>query len=207
LNAGVSMMNWTTTKDGFETTLQVNDLSIGLLAVLLLPLVQKTAKLPPLASSYTPHITLTGSEVHYWTAWKGEHEHPLEELNDKTKYQRADRYNVSKLINIFLAREIGKLAGNDVIVNVVNPGKRGGFPSQSTDLWIRLVPQRVNAQQWLLGSRHGPLQMAPGANDRRRQSHHRLGVLDQHTARSLFKCMRGCRVRALSLSCYRVDGI
>jgi retinol dehydrogenase-12 len=141
LNAGVSMMNWTTTNDGFETTLQVNDLSPGLLAVLLLPLVKKTAKLPPLASSYTPHITFTGSEVHYWAAWKGEHEHPLDELNDKTKYQRGDRYNVSKLINIFLAREIGKLAGEDVVVNVVNPGERGGLLAQPTDLWIRHVPQ------------------------------------------------------------------
>jgi NAD(P)-dependent dehydrogenase (short-subunit alcohol dehydrogenase family) len=34
----------------------------------------------------------------------------------------SDRYNVSKLLNIFMAREVGKLAGREVCVNVVNPG-------------------------------------------------------------------------------------
>jgi hypothetical protein len=36
-----------------------------------------------------------------------------------SKFDAGDRYNVTKLINLFMVREIGKLAGPEIIVNVV----------------------------------------------------------------------------------------
>lgn len=66
LNAGVTIMRWTTTGDGYETVLQVNAIATGLLALLLLPTLQKTAKLPapPGASGdpFKPHLNIVASE-------------------------------------------------------------------------------------------------------------------------------------------------
>jgi hypothetical protein len=52
------------TDDGYEQTLQVNDLSTGLLGVLALPILEKTSKLPPLETSpwFKPHLTVVTSE-------------------------------------------------------------------------------------------------------------------------------------------------
>lgn len=46
LNAGAARTKFTQTPDGYEETIQVNVLSTGLFAVLLLPLLDKTASLP-----------------------------------------------------------------------------------------------------------------------------------------------------------------
>lgn len=63
-NAGVATSKFSKTKDGFETTVQVNGLSTGLLALLTLPLVAKTATLPLEAGQkpFKPHSTIVGSE-------------------------------------------------------------------------------------------------------------------------------------------------
>jgi retinol dehydrogenase-12 len=125
LNAGVAVNGWITTKDGFETQLQVNDLASGLLAVLLLPFMQKTAQLPSpsTSSSFKPHLTFTASDAHFFTSFpEGATPHPLATLSDPNQFRRFDRYNVTKLINIFLARELAKLAGPNIVVNSVNPG-------------------------------------------------------------------------------------
>ena len=111
------------------------------MALLLLPLVQKTAdvKAPAKPSTFKPHITIVGSEAHY-SAIFAEHTdpHPIHALNDKSRFVPSDRYNVSKLLDIYLAREIAKRAGLNVVVNVVNPGlcdselaRRGGLGLRS----------------------------------------------------------------------------
>lgn len=48
----------------------------------------------------------------------------LDNLNDEKVHQSrwSDRYNTSKLLNIFLARKLAELAGDSIVVNVVNPG-------------------------------------------------------------------------------------
>ena len=69
------------------------------------------------------HLTLTGSEVHFWSTFTQHADaHPITSLNDKTKFDAKDRYQVSKLLNVFLARKLAALAGDSVVVNVVNPG-------------------------------------------------------------------------------------
>lgn len=61
-NAGIYTTGWKVTGDGFESELQINALSTGLLALLALPILESTAKNPlPDQESFTPHLTLVGS--------------------------------------------------------------------------------------------------------------------------------------------------
>jgi retinol dehydrogenase-12 len=66
LNAGCIRNKYTLTPDGYEETTQVNVLATGLLAVLLLPLLGKTAKLPKPAdavpASRKPQLEIVSSE-------------------------------------------------------------------------------------------------------------------------------------------------
>ncbi len=63
LNAGITGFNWRQTQDGWEETLQVNNLSTGLLGVLLLPTLAKSATLPAPEDStpMKPHLSVVSS--------------------------------------------------------------------------------------------------------------------------------------------------
>ncbi|KAJ6564682.1 hypothetical protein B0H19DRAFT_1068204 [Mycena capillaripes] len=126
LNAGVSTNGWVTTEDGWETTFQVNALSTGLLAVLLLPLLHKTANLSNIPDSehIPPHLTITGSGGQNVAKFPQRFEEDiLGALNDEYKFNAFDRYPVSKLFNYFIAKKVSALAqARGVVVNVVDPG-------------------------------------------------------------------------------------
>ncbi|KAK7025039.1 hypothetical protein R3P38DRAFT_2952456 [Favolaschia claudopus] len=128
LNAGINLWDWRTTDDGWERTLQINDLATGLLGVLLLPKLQATSKLPhPLPdTALPPHLAITGSEGMFMAKF-AEQSAPkiLAAMNDEaqSKGKLGDRYFTSKLLNLYLAREICKLpSAQGVVVNVVSPG-------------------------------------------------------------------------------------
>ncbi|TFK22499.1 NAD(P)-binding protein [Coprinopsis marcescibilis] len=61
-NAGVLAMEHNVTEDGWEETLQVNDLSAVLMCILLLPLMIKTSEKNP---GTRPRIVVVGSTSHY----------------------------------------------------------------------------------------------------------------------------------------------
>ncbi|KAJ7181011.1 hypothetical protein C8R46DRAFT_1071202 [Mycena filopes] len=146
LNAGLSLWKWTMTAEGWEQMLQVNGLSTGLLAVLLLPLLHATARLPPPhpdAPQTPPHLTITGSSGMYLAKF-GEKSGTklLDTLNDESQCEVMDRYITSKLFNLYIAREVGNLPQADgVVVNVVDPGMCASelardLPLSSFTLWI-----------------------------------------------------------------------
>ncbi|KAI5481408.1 hypothetical protein MNV49_004164 [Pseudohyphozyma bogoriensis] len=118
-----SFESWSVTKDGWERSLQVNDISTGLLAVSLLPVLAKTAKNS--SDEFKPAMTIVGSEVHMWSAFK-EKATPgsiLAALNDEDAFDGADRYMLTKLLNLFIARKLASLPlAADVRVSMVNPG-------------------------------------------------------------------------------------
>ncbi|KAJ7735654.1 hypothetical protein DFH07DRAFT_1065014 [Mycena maculata] len=127
LNAGINSWKWEVTPDGWERILQINVLSTGLLAVLLLPLLQATSRLPaphPNAAQTPPHLTITGSGGMFTAQFPEKSaEKMLEVLNNEAKCDMFDRYPTSKLFNLFIARQIAQLPqAQGVVVNVVDPG-------------------------------------------------------------------------------------
>jgi NAD(P)-dependent dehydrogenase (short-subunit alcohol dehydrogenase family) len=70
-------------------------------------------------------LTFTSSEVHKWTSFKERKaSNILEHLNDKQYFKEAmDRYSVTKLLNVFWARELAsRVSGEEVVINFFNPG-------------------------------------------------------------------------------------
>ncbi|KAI5476855.1 hypothetical protein MNV49_007089 [Pseudohyphozyma bogoriensis] len=106
----------------FKESLQTNDISTGLLAVLLLPLLARTADKYP---ALKPHMTIVGSEVHAFAAFKEKNVagSTLAALNKQEHFNSSDRYNITKLIDLFMTRKLATLPlASKVIVNCVNPG-------------------------------------------------------------------------------------
>nr|GAT59591.1 predicted protein [Mycena chlorophos] len=128
LNAGLNTPKWQVTGDGWENILQVNTLATGLLGVLLLPILQKTAGLPtplPDAPKIAPHLTMTGSAAQFFADFPEMKltSNLLKTLNDESKCKHGDRYPISKLLLNLQTRKIAQLpAAKDVVVNVTDPG-------------------------------------------------------------------------------------
>ncbi|KXN83073.1 WW domain-containing oxidoreductase [Leucoagaricus sp. SymC.cos] len=125
LNAGVYASEYEATEDGWELSIQVNDLSGSLLAFLLLPRMQETAK----KFNTTPRLVVVASEVHYWTSMEDKvFESPNAfQLIGSQEYSTPKlmkvRYFDSKLLNIFFTRAFNNhIKSREIIINTVNPG-------------------------------------------------------------------------------------
>ncbi|KAI0273677.1 hypothetical protein BC834DRAFT_855024 [Gloeopeniophorella convolvens] len=125
-NAGVSFQTYALTGDGWETSLQVNDLSSMLLTVLLFPAMLKSA-----SSGSSPRAVIVSSDTHYWSRILPDQiasPNILEKLNDADYCSSPNimtgRYALSKLINVLFVRELtARLAPDSpLIINAVNPG-------------------------------------------------------------------------------------
>jgi NAD(P)-dependent dehydrogenase (short-subunit alcohol dehydrogenase family) len=113
------------TSDGWETSVQVNNLSTSLLALLLLPHLLETAQ----KYNTTPRLVVVSSEMHYWTKFEQrliDAPNPFEIYAHEKHLARGlvgDRYSITKLLNILFARALNdRLHKKPVIVNSVNPG-------------------------------------------------------------------------------------
>lgn len=122
-NAGIQTNEFRMT-EGNEETITTNVISTSLLACLILPKPRETAK----QFDTNTHITLTGSELYEVAKFK-EHEVPTGQifptLSDKAKANMGDRYNTSKLLNVFFVKQLATLSpiSNKVIINIVAPGQ------------------------------------------------------------------------------------
>ncbi len=137
-NAGIAVNKYERLEDN-ESTITVNVVSTFLLALLLLPKLRETAaKFPSSAvdgdaaeGRAKPHLVIVSSEVHFLTAF-AEKDAPegkiLDTLNNKTTANMADRYNVSKLLEVFFTRELAARSSlsthpdDGVVINFLNPG-------------------------------------------------------------------------------------
>ncbi|KAF8180838.1 short-chain dehydrogenase [Pholiota molesta] len=114
------------TKDGWEPTVQVNNIAPSLLAVLLLPLMVDTGK----KYNTTPRLVVVSSEVHYWTTIPKEvidAPNPLRRFGTDPEYMPKvfdmSRYQDTKLLNIFFVRALSeRLKDDSIIVDSLNPG-------------------------------------------------------------------------------------
>ncbi|VDB90987.1 unnamed protein product [Peniophora sp. CBMAI 1063] len=128
-NAAVAMDEYQLTGDGWEQTLQVNDLSALLLTVLLIPAAQRAAAARPASH---PRLVIVGSDIHYYAEMPEKVLHGpsggvLHELNKPENWLKAlgqqPRYNQSKLIILLLVRELAKHLENTPLIPVcANPG-------------------------------------------------------------------------------------
>ena len=81
----------------------VNVVSTFLLALLILPKLQETAQ----KFNITPNLTIVSSEVHFVTAFPERRASSVfATLNDEKTARMADRYNVSKMLEVLSCREI-----------------------------------------------------------------------------------------------------
>ncbi len=138
-NAGIAATAYAAAEDN-ESCLTVNVISTFLLGLLLLPKLRETGQ--RYNTSQPPRLVIVSSGVHFYTTFP-EKSAPegkiLATLNDESTADMADRYNVSKLLEVFFTRELAsrspapsQVANADkdsrqtgkggVIINFLNPG-------------------------------------------------------------------------------------
>ncbi|KAJ7069264.1 hypothetical protein C8F01DRAFT_1047906 [Mycena amicta] len=150
-NAAMIPMNYQGTKDGFEGSLQVANLSTPLVALRLLPMMVNTAK----EYGTVPRIVVVSSEAHYWAdidkhVWDGST--GIIETLGSAEYTRKrgmiSRYPVTKLLNVFFVRALAsRLAPRTIVVNSVNPGLCTTELSREAPWFLRPIGSLI---QWLL---------------------------------------------------------
>lgn len=122
-NAGMGTRSWRVT-EGNEETVTTNVISLTLLAFLLYPKLHKTA----LEYGIETHITVTASEMYEvakFTEARAPEGQIFATLNDEKKANMSDRYRVTKLLEVFVIKQMAKLwpiSSGKVIVNCVAPG-------------------------------------------------------------------------------------
>ncbi|KAF2132981.1 short chain dehydrogenase [Dothidotthia symphoricarpi CBS 119687] len=124
LNAGVFRSSWETFEQD-ESTITVNVISTFLLALALLPKLKETAE----KFFVRPNITMTTSAVHEFASFperKAPDGQIFQQLNNKAeKPDMAERYYVSKLLEVLAIRAIAQRRSADqipVTINCVCPG-------------------------------------------------------------------------------------
>ncbi|KAJ3399780.1 hypothetical protein CcCBS67573_g03520 [Chytriomyces confervae] len=120
LNASILPFTFATNEDGVELGVATNVIGTFLLAILMLPLLRVSATIKPV------HLSIVASEVHAFTTLpEKKHAHIFNALNvNSPDFERLqERYNVTKLMQVFIARELAQRVDCDrVIVNFLNPG-------------------------------------------------------------------------------------
>ncbi|KAI0146699.1 hypothetical protein BJ166DRAFT_69644 [Pestalotiopsis sp. NC0098] len=123
-NAGVASVEWNTVMDN-ERMVTVNVVSTFLLAFLLLPQLKATAE----RFEVHTHLTVVTSDTHYLVDFEeaGAPGGIFDRLNDREASLKSmdDRYPTTKLMQVFVVRELAALLpleSNSVIINCTNPG-------------------------------------------------------------------------------------
>jgi len=108
-------------EEGMESTITVNVISTFLMALLLLP----KLRLDAARYNIVPCLTIVASDAHEQAQFKERFEPLVFEALRSPKYQ-SDRYNVSKLLEIFTVRELAPAMAASgkpkVILNTLTPG-------------------------------------------------------------------------------------
>ncbi|KXN69871.1 putative short-chain dehydrogenase/reductase SDR [Conidiobolus coronatus NRRL 28638] len=109
LNAGCTFINYGTTEDGVERTIQINHLGHMQLSLLLLPIIKKAEN---------PRIIFLSSSMHLNTTLT-----LPKDLESNSKHFGMIQYPKTKLMNVFTVKELArKLKDTNVLVCAVHPG-------------------------------------------------------------------------------------
>ncbi|KAK1952054.1 NAD(P)-binding protein [Colletotrichum sublineola] len=119
-NAGVQATHFKLV-NGYETHISINVISTFLLSLLILPKLQESA----LKFGIRPTLTIVTSDTHYFAPFTERKAVNIFAAFNKSMLGTMNRYSTSKLVEIFVVREIAKRVPVDkiqVTVNGVNPG-------------------------------------------------------------------------------------
>ncbi|KAH8919129.1 NAD(P)-binding protein [Atractiella rhizophila] len=147
-NAAVAFFDRRLTADGHEIMSQVNVLSMAAIALSLLPKLNMTSKLPTPSNGQAFKPRLVGVVGAFPDAF-GEREQPsiLQALDDDKVFQKygigGARYPTTKLLDLFLVREVAKLPqAQNILVSAAQPGftysglRRSAPAAATIPLWI-----------------------------------------------------------------------
>ncbi|KAG8813922.1 hypothetical protein FRC19_002095 [Serendipita sp. 401] len=127
-NAALISQDWTVTADGWEIQTQVNVISTFLLARLLFPMLEKTARLYPSNATPKPHLVIVASDAHFAAPFKVKSAPDIfAALNAQENFESGNRYSDTKLFDIMLTRQLAqspryKQEDTGVVICTVNPG-------------------------------------------------------------------------------------
>ncbi|KAL8834892.1 MAG: hypothetical protein Q9176_007257 [Flavoplaca citrina] len=124
-NAGIATREYRITEED-ESTITTNVVGTFLLALLLLPKLRESAR----EYGTRPRLTVVASEVHFFTQFpEKESEDVFGELSRRDTATMGERYETSKLLQIFYLRALAAHTStstnnhnNAIILNIVNPG-------------------------------------------------------------------------------------
>jgi len=164
MNAGIVASKYETSVAGWESTIQVNNLSTALLSLLLLPRMVDTGK----KFGSTSRLVVVASDVHYWAVLGDEvkqSSNPIAKLSSKEYNSAAanpmvrNSYYDSKLLNVFFARALQDRVQSIIplTVNYVNPGfcysslrrdfyERGTWSLYLIEKLLALTPEQGSRQ-------------------------------------------------------------
>lgn len=159
-NAGLATEEFRLAEED-ESTIKVNVLSTFLLGILMLPKLRQTA------ANYrvSPSLTIVSSLVHHWINLDEIENVPsgklFDYLSDPRRVRMGQRYNVSKLLEVFSVRQMAKLHPigqegtaqcHSVIINCVNPGSCRSEITREAGLAMNLAKLAL-ARSTEMGSR------------------------------------------------------
>lgn len=130
LNAGVAIGAFVECEGGWESSVAINVIGTFLMAVLCLPIMRRTAA----QHNVAPTIAVVASEAHVFASFAERKRQGL--IFDAFKSaadMNEDRYNVTKLLDVLLARELAARLGPDSPVVVNQRAEPGPVP-------VRAVP-------------------------------------------------------------------
>ncbi|PBK91021.1 NAD(P)-binding protein [Armillaria gallica] len=167
LNAGVMpTKEYRTTVDGWESSLQINDIASPLLALRLLPRMLHTAK----EHNTTPRICVVASDIHHWanlprTVTDGDILATLSSQEYCTpSNMQSERYKVTKLFNVFFSRSLQSRLPESIIVNAINPGFcQSELRRSTTDTWYMALADWVTVKLLGYSTEEGSRQLVWGA--------------------------------------------
>lgn len=149
-NAGISPERYELSPDDNEMSAQVNVISTFLLSFLLLPLLQQTA----CKHDVKTHLEIVSSEL-YQIAGRPSGTDLYETLNDETKFGGASQYSMTKLVEVFVCRELAAKFSSPIIT-IVNPGlcvSEIGRDLKGVSLMFRSALASIMARTTEVGSR------------------------------------------------------
>lgn len=138
-NAGIARGDWHWAEDN-EQTITVNVVSTFLLAFLLLPKLRQTAT----QFNTRTVLSIVSSEVHQMVDFeeKDAPEGIFNRLNDQSKSKMDTRYPTSKLMEVFVVREMAARRPREsypVTINLVNPGLCESELNRDGNMGVRIM--------------------------------------------------------------------